>query len=111
MFDLKVYISDIPEDHNKTDPKPTKKPDNELVAAGNENSMAILTAFIGCFIGIILTSFIFLCCNPCHQLMKKRERHFSERVSFYFLLSVTTDKKVNLINLKYLNICCTNRIM
>merc|ERR1719320_251117 len=72
-------VGDIPEDRNKTDPKPTTNPANELVVAGNENSMAILTAFIGCFIGIVLTSFIFLCCNPCHQLMKKRERHFSER--------------------------------
>ena len=84
MFDLKFYFSDIPEDRNKTVLKPTKKTDNKLVVAENENSMAILTAFIGCFIGIVLTSFIFLCCNPCHQLMKNRQRHFSERVGFCF---------------------------
>jgi len=63
----------------KSGPGDILREDNatKVSKASNESSILVLTSCIGCFIGIVLTSFIFLCCNPCHQLMKKRERHLS----------------------------------
>ena len=53
----------------------------KVTQAGNDGSIAVLTACIGCFIGILMTSFIFICCNPCYELTKKRQRHLSTTVS------------------------------
>ena len=39
---------------------------------GDGSTLYILVAFIGFFVGIIITSFIFCCCNPCHEIKKKR---------------------------------------
>ena len=80
-----IFIRENQKEGNQTNPKPKGSDEKQLTSeAGNENSVAILTAFAGCFVGIVVTSFIFLCCNPCHKLMKKRERHFSAVVSSFF---------------------------
>ena len=66
---------------------PPKVEQTKQSDTGHEGSIAVLTACIGCFIGIVMTSFIFLCCNPCHQIMKKQQKHFSTIVSLFVMLN------------------------
>ena len=68
--------------HNTTDKDISPKIGEAKVSeAGNESLIAVLTACIGCFIGIVMTSFIFLCCNPCNKLTMKQKQYFSSMVS------------------------------
>ena len=61
---------------------------SKVAQAGHEGSIAVLTACIGCFIGILMTSFIFICCNPCQQLIKKQQKYFSNIVSIELVVIV-----------------------
>ena len=68
--------------NTKNKKTPPEVEETKLSDADPESSLAVMTACIGCFIGIVLTSFIFLCCNPCDKLKKKRKRYYSQIVSF-----------------------------